>query len=342
MTPASRYRYAMHVLREDDTSVCQVPVEVDWEPAREAVRLAALRAGLEPADAFGLAPELEPVWHAARGQPYLGGFVAGVASGPGREEFSLAYFRELSHQVTTRLVAEAVLAKGDVIRCLPVAYPQPAEELPDPPARIGRPAPPDIPVHPASLQDAVDRAGLPDPAVDALPVFLPETVLAEVRGLTLAAGPRETGGVLLGRLFRDGGIGRLFVEVTAQVPARHTDASATRLTFTADTWTDVRSALALRGAGELMLGWWHSHPVREWCKDCSEEKRRECAFARGFLSEDDRLLHRTVFPRAYTLALLASDTGAPEPPLNLFGWSGGRLEERSWFTLREPSHASAG
>lgn len=328
-----RYTYAVQVLREDDAPVRQVAVEVDWEPAREAVRLQALRRGLAAEHAFTLECAVEPVWHPARGQPYLGGFRVRAGAADCEAEFPLGYFRELGSKVTTRLIAEGELQKGDLIRCLPVAYPQAAEEA-GPLPRIGRTAPPAIPVAPASLSDFPESDGVAE-----FPVFIPERVLEEVRTLTLAAEARETGGILIGLLCRDGGRATLFAEITGQIPARHTEACATKLTFTAATWTEVRAALELRTRGEIMLGWWHSHPVREWCKDCPEEKRLRCSLAQGFLSEDDRLLHRTVFPRAYSLALLANDVSPEGPTYSLFGWERGLLEQREFHRLTEDRHA---
>jgi hypothetical protein len=339
MTAPLRYSYAVHVLREDDAPVRQVPVEVDWEPAREAVRLRALQDGLAGEEAFTLECTIDPVWHPSRGQPYLGGFrVRAQDTAPCEVDFSLGYFRELGAKITSRLVAEGVLQKGDLIRCLPVAYPQAPEDAPRAgEGRIGRLAPPRIPVVQGSLGDF--PAGGNDAAY---PVFIPERVLEEVKLLTLAAEARETGGILLGLLGRDATRGTLFAEVTGQLPARHTEACATKLTFTPATWTEVQAALELRTRGELMVGWWHSHPVREWCKNCSEEKRAACAFAKGFLSEEDRLLHRTVFPRAYSLALLANDVAAEGPTYSLFGWKAGVLEQREFSRLTEVRHGALG
>lgn len=328
---APRYAYAVHVLREDDTPVRQVAVEVDWEPARESVRLLALRRGAPSEEAFTLECAVEPVWHPTRGRPYLGAFRVRAGGEAGvEEEFPLGYFRDLGSKVTTRLIAEGELKQGDLVRCVPVAFPQSTEGDPVPPTRIGRPAPPRIPLARAALEE------FPDAGSDAdLAVFIPDAVLEEIKTLTLAAENRETGGVLIGRLCRDESAAALFAEVTGQIPARHTEACSTKLTFTAATWTEVRAALELRTRAEIMLGWWHSHPVREWCKDCPEEKRRQCALVRGFLSEDDRLLHRTVFPRAYSLALLANDVSPDGPTYSLFGWNRGMLEPREFTRLPE-------
>jgi hypothetical protein len=339
-----RYRYAVHVLREDDTPVRQVPVELDWEPAREWLRLQALRSGRSPEEAFTLDCAIEPVWHPARGQPYLGGFRVRAAAAGCEEEFGLGYFSELSRGVTTRLVKEAALQPGDLIRCLPVAFPLAAAAAAAAPpdaagARLGKQAPPALKIEQASLAGLLNGNGPPNPeSADALPVLIPERVLEEISTLTLAAEGRETGGVLIGRLHRDNAPATLFAEVAAQIPARHTEASATRLSFTAATWTGVQAALDLRTRSESMLGWWHSHPVKQWCKNCPEEKRRRCSLARGFLSEEDRLLHRTVFPRAYSLALLANDV-EDGPTFSLFGWSRGVLAPREFHRLAEASHA---
>ena len=87
-----------------------------------------------------------------------------------------------------------------------------------------------------------------------------------------------------------------------------------------------------------MVGWWHSHPVLEWCKDCAPEKRAQCALAQGFLSEDDRLLHRTVFPRAYSVALVVNDLESG-PTFSLFGWSRGLIAAREFPSRTEVAHA---
>ncbi|MGQ0701889.1 MAG: hypothetical protein ACT4PM_02000 [Gemmatimonadales bacterium] len=335
-----RYSYALQVIRDDGTEVRQVPVQPDWEPAREWVRLKALERGQPPEEAFLLECAVRPRWDPDRGQPFLGGFDAGPPNGALPEVFASGYFGELARDVTKRLVAEGVLEKGDLVRCLLLAFAeQPETTLADAP-RLGRPAPPRIRVRPGSLGDA----GASPAAGETMPVLIPERVLAETAELTLAEqAARETGGILIGHLCRDGDAARLFVHVTAQIPARHTEATRAKLTFTPATWTDVQAALTLRGREEIMLGWWHSHPVREWCKECPPEKRKVCVLGRGFLSEDDRLLHRTVFPRAFSVALVVNDVEGG-PTWSLFGWNRGVIEARDFHRQleREETHAAAG
>ncbi len=176
-------------------------------------------------------------------------------------------------------------------------------------------------------------AGVGDGDASDIEVVVPEAVLEETRALTLQAGERETGGILLGHLCRDGERGDIGVEVTAHLPARHTVGDAVKLTFTSDTWTDVRAAVALRRAGELLVGWWHSHPAHAWCKACPVERQRVCHLSTGFLSPEDRALHRAMFPSAFTQALVVTNSAAGLD-IRLFGWRRGALQPRGFRLLQ--------
>jgi len=162
-----------------------------------------------------------------------------------------------------------------------------------------------------------------------LEVVVPQTVIDQVCALTTAAGSNETGGVLLGHLCRHRAGADVGLEVTAQVPAKHTVSEPEKLTFTSETWTDVRSAVALRNEGELLVGWWHSHPAFSWCARCPIERQRTCQFASGFLSVDDKALHRSVFPSAFTQALVITNSAAGLDN-RMFGWRNGVLRPRGF------------
>lgn len=346
--PAERWRFAIQLLREDHSPVRQLPVELDWDPLRESLRFTALREGLPPAIALALDCEIEPIWDRNRGEPFLEGVRA--RSNHGAVEISLDVRTEVFHApakaMAAELVKEGALQDGDQFRSLPMAFAESGEVVITGNKRFkARPIAPSLDVVDASLADFVARAGPPlgahaEPADD-VPVFIPQDVLDEARELTRTEEARETGGLLIGHLRRDREGAGLFLEVTAQLPARHVEADRTRLTFTSDTWTEFRSALELRRRGEIMLGWWHSHPVREWCKSCSEESQRKCALRGDFLSDDDRLLHRTIFPRAYSLALVVNDVAYEEPTYSMFGWQRGTIQLRGYRVLDACSQETA-
>ena len=113
-----------------------------------------------------------------------------------------------------------------------------------------------------------------------IPVFLPQHVLAEADQLTRDAAGVETASVLIGHMHRDRPGGELFLEVTAQIPARNSQGTATKVTFGPETWDAVQGALALRGGNEQWVGWFHSHPAASWCNPkCPPEEPRAVSAA---------------------------------------------------------------
>jgi proteasome lid subunit RPN8/RPN11 len=170
---------------------------------------------------------------------------------------------------------------------------------------------------------------------DDVKVIVAAEVLRESAERARAAAPMECGGVLLGRLHRDVS-GELFAEVTALIPALRAIPSETELRFTPEAWKSVRDAVALRGRRELWLGWAHSHPVLEFeCGKCPIERRRTCARATHLFSEQDRSLHRTVFPRAFSVGIVANVLSDSEVVHSYFGWREGRIVERGVHVTEE-------
>jgi proteasome lid subunit RPN8/RPN11 len=319
-------------------------VAVDWDPAAEWTRFYHSRRGVLPLCAVGTA-SIEPIWEPAKGEPYVRGFRVLYDSG-GRKatlDFPSSYFGEAAAQASAELVKRGKLEAGDVYLFQAVAFARNGtgkkaggldldvvEEKPDlafVESRLG------------DFQRRSTPAGVV--ATDDMPVFIPQRVLDEAAALTRAASGRETGGVLIGRLHHDAALPEIFVEVTALIPAEHTQATAAKLTFTAETWSAANAALRLRNRGEIFAGWAHSHPVSEWCraKECTPEKQRNCQLARDFFSEDDRAVMRAAFPRAYSLGLVVNDTAFADLSFSLFGWREGRIHPRGFYILEEEAHA---
>ena len=327
----THYKFVIEMLTEDGgTSLGQFPVQADWEPAREFLRLLALRrcTGENPAQ-IGNA-EIEPVWAEKEGEPNVVG--ARLTDGDLVCQMTLTYFKPLAVEISGELVEKKLLKSGEHFLFRLFAYRQPPEEKNG--SRIAftmKDATPPLRFVDSSLAEMRDAAA-PHGECDAgeIPVFIPQRVLDEAEQITREAGSNETGGILIGHLHRDASVPEIAVVITAQIPARHTESKTTSLTFTAETWTAVQAALDLRRSGEMMLGWWHSHPSFAFCNaECPAERRRECALQKSFLSSDDLLLHRTVFPKAYHIALLANN---PDAGLEfaLFGWSGGTVQRRGF------------
>ena len=335
------HHYAIEILRADGTEAGQRAASVDWAPAREWVRWLALRRGVAPAEALLAEARIGAVWAADLGAPYLAGVtVEALGAGGVPEVLPIEYFSDAAQAIAREMVGEGRLENGETFRYRPMAFAR-AEEVP--PVRHSSAKAPPIVIGTGALREVADPVvaeGDQDP--DDARVLIPAEVLEETAALTLAHAGVETGGILIGHLQRDETAAELYLEVTAQIPARHTEGSLTKLTFTPETWSDARAAIALRRRGEIQLGTWHSHPVKAMCQ-CPEEKRRNgCPLGRGFFSADDRVLHRTVFSRAFNVGLVVSDIRDAPPSFALFGWRRGLIERRGFHRIGAMSDAVVG
>jgi Prokaryotic homologs of the JAB domain len=342
----NQYHYALLLFSEEGEAVGSAAVEVDWEPAVQWCRFRFLRRGELPvANGCGTVSIL-PLWDRDAREPYCRGFRVSILRNgqcPVTSDFPTSYFRRLAAQAAARFVKQGKLETGDVFRYLVFAL---AAEEAAPAATVGglqveeREVP--LPLSEASLADWLSRGkpvGMVDP--DDMPVFISPRVLEEVACMTQAQRGRETGGILIGNLHRDAAVPEIFAEVTAQVPAEHTRGDAVKLTFTPDTWVAVDNAIKLRGRSEIYLGYWHSHPVHEWCKSrqCTPEKQVNCRLAKDFFSMDDEALLRAIFPRAHSLALVANDTAFAPISFSWFGWREGSIQPRGYYLMGE-DHAT--
>jgi proteasome lid subunit RPN8/RPN11 len=338
------FQFLLELRKGDGSFLGQAPVAADWEPAVEAARFGAMRRfGLAAIGADACA-EVLPIWDPGLGPPYvLSTEVRVRVPGWGEHHCRIPnrFFRGVAGEVMARLVREGRAPKGFDFEYRVQAVPKPGDATPAPAMPRARfeleETVVPLPLESTSLELFRGRAVMlgPSEAGD-MPVFLPEELLEESDRLARDARGVEAASVLVGRIHRDPQMGTLFLEATAQIAACDPGTTATSVTFGPETWTAVHAALALRRRGEVPLGWFHSHPGAHWCnKACPPEDRARCPLQQPFFSEDDCLVHRTAFPKAFHVALLATETDAGIRR-NLFGWRDGILVERG-FHLLDPS-----
>jgi len=345
-----QYRYAIEVYKRDPAEhLGSVPVAQDFGPALEWANFEAARKDPgRPVVLDAEQGEIEPRWDAKLGQPYLSGLRAIIAPDDRPAtvlDLPLTYFNGLAKAASVGLVKAGKLQVGEVFAYLVCAYPAgeqssaAGQSHQTTPAFSVRPAAVELAVGRRPLGELLARSTPQGPNDDGqMPVFIPRQVLDETISLMGLAGAMETGGILIGRLHRDGD---LFLEVTAQIPAEEAQQELTRLTFNRETWTATDRAISLRGKGEMYVGWWHTHPSGHWCEKCPAETRRQCKIAGklsgGFFSAHDVALHQAVFPRAYSVALVISDgcqEGAADGPAWwLYGWRYGMVLPRDFYVL---------
>lgn len=358
----TEYRFVTEILK-DGVRLHQAPVPLHaFESAVEWAQFHGVRRGKLPSF-LGGSPStcIEPHWDREAGAPYVEGFRVRVEEDGGdalSPPIPITYFSERAQLLAESLFEEGKLAKGErfTYRVCALAG---AEGAPQGVALTAamtgsdrtssepfacEDLPQELQLAERDLDTFLERAERVEPeggpASDALPVFMPRHLLLEAEALKEKAGDVETGAVIIGHLRRDSRRPEVFAEVTALLPAPYTEATSTRVTFTADSWQATEAVLQLRGAGEVMLGFLHTHPARFWCSKCESSRWATCPMAQPFFSTEDRAFHKDVFPRAFSIAVVSGDTFDAEQGWKVFhalyGWHEGIMTERGYHVLLDP------
>jgi proteasome lid subunit RPN8/RPN11 len=332
----SHHRIVLDVRSDEGRSVGQLPIEPDWMPALECATFEGVRQGRLPALATIPSGVVEPLWSDTVGEPYVSAFRAVVADEGGElvsVHIPVGYVSALAERASRQFVEQGLLGAGQPFRYLVCAYPMAPESWTDAGNGMTAASGDPLPVSKTVLQpflDASVHSG--QEGQNDVPVFVPQDVIDDAFEMARGAGDTEAGGVLLGRLHFDSNQPEFFVELTALIPAPHGVSTATKFTFTPETWAAMNAAVRSRGRQESPLGWLHSHP--DWCKACPPDKRRDCKRTNAFFSADDVLLHRTCFSRAFHTAMLISDSVASGLSVSFFGWRQGVVAARGFHILK--------
>lgn len=343
----SEYSYFASLSTPQGAPLGEARLEVDWIPALRWAQFEALRAD-SAIDDGAQTPRIVPEWHRDDGAPFIDGIrIQRDGNGAEAGRLSLDYFSASVVAASTSLVKSGTISAGQTFAYRIYALadqhrPRTDNSEVDIQAVDTPPAIGDSDMYPLirRAETVGGRSGSvstgskprPDPC---LRVFVPRSLLDETSRLGQAAGDIETGGILVGRLLRDTG-GEIFVRLTAQIPAPHTEATQGSLRFTPATWSSVDAAIRLRASDEVPLGWWHTHPF--FCARCPREQRALCPLSSPVFSEADRALHREVFQMPWNVALLLSFLGEKHPSHDLFTWNRGAIEASRFYLL--PDHES--
>jgi proteasome lid subunit RPN8/RPN11 len=315
----------------------------DFDRAIEATFFDGLRRGLfaEYAPPFGEA-RIEPAFaDEDAGSPNAEAFRVVLPLPGGGEyvrEFPAEFFDRRATGIGTDLVRAKRVPNGSTIVYQLAAYLE-GEAIP---AKSGlrlmlEPESVDVPIRAGSLAAFGAREAWDDPQPDDVPVVIPRRVIDEALDEARRDPEREVGGALLGHLRRDTATGELFLEVTCAVPAEATTATEASVTFTPETWARVREVIAVRGEGEIFVGWAHSHPFR-LCDDCPAKPPPECVAKVLFFSSDDEFLMELSFPRPFMVGLLCAvepklEAALGHAPVRLFGWRDGEIVPRGFEVI---------
>ena len=93
---------------------------------------------------------------------------------------------------------------------------------------------------------------------DDVKVYIKQDVYRALEKYALADVEHERGTILLGNYCED--LGKIHVIISNYIEARYTDASASTLTFTHETWDYVYKEQGAKYPDKKMVGWQHTHP----------------------------------------------------------------------------------
>jgi len=323
--------------------ISAVPVNVDFQPAREDAWFSAVRSGrLDPAEAVDAV--IHPLCHAnaqnGNGtQRLVSGFRVEIVGGDGRSlaesRFGITYMTADARRLSAVFVKAGQLQSGETFLFKVFAFPAAKKPQPSGRIKIKSLAAADLTIKTdRCLADYVTHAEAYENAADQeYPVVVRRETLERIAGEVRGAGSLETGGSLIMEMRRCPETQCVFGVVTAHLPSQ-VQGELTRLSYTADTWDVARRAIALRGAEERLAGWYHSHNyLMEACKTCEKRNEGTCNASADFMSDQDLFLQRTIFPQAFTVALVASHSPCSGLKWALFGWNQGTVTRRGFYIV---------
>ena len=327
----NNYRYAITWCTQTGEVLASEPIRPDLAPLAYWAEFQALRFECIAPGAV-VATTIEPVWHGQAGAQRVDALKLRVEAGaqPVNLDVPVSWFDPVARAGSSVLVEQGLLEAGETFKYIVSA--SPLSVAPRVPGSSVRAIEPVLDVVERPLAGRLESCTVEEGRDELdVPVILPGSVIEQTGELARAAGAYETGGILIGDICRDGETRELYIDVTAQIPAQYTRSELTQLTFTPETWTDVQDVITRRDRREIMCGWWHSQSyMKETCKDCSKGKDGSCNVNAAFMSGDDVALHRTTFPRAYSLALVVGDGPCSGLTRALFGWRRGVVAARGY------------
>jgi proteasome lid subunit RPN8/RPN11 len=336
--PEATYQFVIELLDSTGRMIGRTPASPDWVPAIEHAHFSGICQEKLPPETDAPPWTVAPIWHPELGMPHVRGVTVKIAGADSAAPtfdcpIALTYFKAEARRASEAHVAAGRLKSGETFhyRVLALRRDEPTGNSQD------TFAPPGIEfgveeisqaltISESSLAELNARSealgpGEPLDETD-LQVLVSQEILRQATAHALATPDIESAGILLGRLCRDvDQPWRLFLDLTAHIPARHTEAREMKVTFTPHTWAAARDALRIRrNPQEQIVGWIHSHP--DWCRKCPAERRANCGISGIFFSGDDCALQRTIFQKAWQIGLLLSLRGPSVIPA-IFAWRRG-------------------
>ena len=95
---------------------------------------------------------------------------------------------------------------------------------------------------------------------DLMSIFVTYQVVEDIKSHLSRDTTKETGGVLVGNVYKSPSTDSYYTEILGAIPALHTVGTISHFQFTTDCWTGILQKQNSDYSGMPILGWYHSHP----------------------------------------------------------------------------------
>ena len=271
MTIINGFNYLAEIKGVDSTEVHQSRLMVSdaiLDPLIRCAHFNGIRQERMPATISPPNATIAPCWDSEKGAPFFESIEIGFEQGNWTSEHNArASILPLVMESASSLVRSGDLQEGEQYHYTLLAYPAKQSRAAQSHCFEMEPEDTSLPIRALSKPDLVTSAEAvpitPKSISDEHPVVIHQKVIDDSIALAQSTPEVETGGMLVGYLGRDQSAdldsSDLVVEVTAMIPING-EATSTSLRFSPLALTEAGNVLTLRGKGEVILGWVHSHP----------------------------------------------------------------------------------
>ena len=162
-----------------------------------------------------------------------------------------------------------------------------------------------------SVQLPMNLLAMGEMEPDDVKVYIRQTVYKALEKYALADVDHERGTIILGEYSEE--MGKTHVVISDYIEARYTDASASTLTFTHETWDYVHRQHDEKYPDKKIVGWQHTHPGYGI-----------------FLSNYDLFIHENFFNLPFQIAYVIDPV---QQLRGFFQWKNGRIEKLKGFYI---------
>ena len=146
---------------------------------------------------------------------------------------------------------------------------------------------------------------------DDVKVYIKQDVYKDLEKYALEDTTHERGTIILGDYYQN--LGKMHVVISNYIEARYTDASASTLTFTHETWDYVHKEHDAKYPDKKIVGWQHTHPSYGI-----------------FLSNYDLFIHENFFNLPFQVAYVIDPI---QRIRGFFQWKNDRIEKLKGFYI---------